>query len=172
MFDIRSMYWTIRTNYESQNLTNFFFDKHVYSFLVLPMGYKNSCFIGQTATEITYSQETVLKFLKMKAWELKSAEWPFAHISDVVIVYCDDIAIFSPNNIQNAEQIHKNVIEFVLWATVLYEFKISKSKFEPFVTKFKFLGHYFDVERACTKIPPSKLNHLNHFVVRHLQLKL
>ena len=64
MFDIRSMYWAIRTNYESQNLTNFFFDRHVYSFLVLAMGYKNSCFIGQTATELTYSQETMLNFFE------------------------------------------------------------------------------------------------------------
>ena len=91
----------------------------------------------------------------MKGWELNSADWPFEDISEVVIVYCDDIVIFSADNIPNAEKIHKNVIEFVLWATVQYGFKIGKSKFEPFVTKFKFLGHYFDVERACTKIPPS-----------------
>ena len=163
MFDIRSMYWAIRTDYESQSLTNFYFDRHVYAFLVLPMGYKNSCFIGQTATEITYSQNTMMKFLQYNGWLLNSPNWPFGNISEIIIVYSDDVALFSPNDIPNAVQIHKNVIEFVLYATIMYGFKIGKSKFEPFVTKFKFLGHFFNVEKECTTIPPAKLEHFKNF---------
>ena len=66
MIDIKSMYWAICIDYESQGITNFFFNRHVYAFEVLPMGYKNACFVGQTATELTYSQQSMIKFLKYK----------------------------------------------------------------------------------------------------------
>ena len=49
------------------------------------MGYKNSCFIGQSASEMTNSQESLLKFLKMKGWELNSENFPFQDISDILI---------------------------------------------------------------------------------------
>ena len=55
------------------------------------------------------------------------------------------------------------MIEFVLYATIMYGFKIGKSKLEPFVTKFKFLGHFFNVEKECTTIPPAKLEHFKNF---------
>ena len=106
MFDIRSMYWSICITHESQELTNFFFDRHVLAFRRLPMGYKNSCFIGQSASEMTYSQESLLRFLKLKGWELNSENFPFADISDIIIIYSDDICVFSPDNIDNAENIH------------------------------------------------------------------
>ena len=109
------------------------------------MGYKNSYFIGQSASEITYSQESMLRFLQMKGWKLNSENWPFEDITDFLLVYCDDVCIFSPDDIPEADKIHKHVIEFVLWATKQHGFKIGKSKFEPFVSKFKFLGYFFDV---------------------------
>ena len=105
MIDIKSMYWAIRTDYESQSLTNFYFDRHVYAFQVLPMGYKNACFVGQTATEITYSQQSMIKFLQYKGWLLNSSNWPFENISEILIVYSDDVALFSPNNIPNSVEI-------------------------------------------------------------------
>ena len=109
------MYWAIRLDYESQGITNFFFNRHVYSFEVLPMGFKNACFVGQTATELTYSQETMIKFLKYKGWALKSSDWPFSDINDIRIIYIDDVAVFSPDNIQNSEKIHGHVLEFVFF---------------------------------------------------------
>ena len=135
------------------------------------MGYKNSCFIGQSASEMTYSQESLLKFLEMKGWTLNSENFLFEDISDILIVYCDDICIFSPDNIPNAEKIHKNVIEYVLWTTIQHGFKIGKSKFEPFVTRFKFLGHFFDVARACKKYLHQNSNIFEHFEHQPQQLR-
>ena len=157
------MYWSIRLDYDSQSITNFFFNHHVYSFEVLPMGFKNACFVGQSASELTYSQQTMLNFLKYKNWTLNSDNWPFSDISEILIVYIDDIAIFSPNNIPNSEKIHGNLLEFVFFATLQYGFKIGKNKFEPFVKNFRFLGHQFDVERGCTMIPPSKVELFRNF---------
>ena len=31
------------------------------------------------------------------------------------------------------------------------------------MTKFKFLGHFFNVEKECTIIPPAKLEHFKNF---------
>ena len=99
----------------------------------------------------------------MKGSNLNSENWPFEDITDFLLVYCDDVIVFSPDDIPNADKIHQHVVEFVLWSTMQHGFKIGKSKFEPFVSKFRFLGHYFDVDRATTKIPPSKLDHFRQF---------
>ena len=157
------MYWSIRLDYNSQNITNFFFNHRVYSFEVLPMGFKNSCYVGQTASELTYSQSTMLKFLEFKNWTLNSENWPFSNINEILIVYVDDISVFSPNNIPNSIKIHCNVLEFTYFATQLYGFKIGRCKFEPFVTNFKYLGHQFDVLKGCTMIPPSKVELFKNF---------
>ena len=85
----------------------------------------------------------MLRFIKMRGWDLNSENWSFEDISDILLVYCDDVCIFSPSDIPNAHKIHKHVIEFVLDATKHSGFKIGKSKFESFKTKFKFLGHFF-----------------------------
>ena len=162
-FDIRSMYWSIHINYESQSLTNFFFNRHVMAFQRLPMGYKNSCYIGQRASELTYSQDSLLKFLQKKGWSLNSEEFPFSDVSEFLIVFCDDIVIFTPDDLPDSDKIHQHVVEFVLWATMQYGFKIGRSKYEPYVSRFKFLGHFFDVQKACTMIPPSKLEHFKQF---------
>ena len=154
-FDITSMYWSMQTMYDSHNLTNSFFGNHVYSFCVLPMGFVNSSYVSQTATELCYSQKSMLKFIESKSWSLGSEHWPFFHICELAIVYVDDVCVVSPNDIPNSLEIHKNVVEFVLWATSQYGFKIGPAKFNPFVTRFKFLGHFFDVERSCTMIPPT-----------------
>ena len=79
------------------------------------MGFKNAGFVGQTASELTYSQQTMLNFLKYKNWTLNSDNWPFSDISEILIVYIDDIAIFSPNNIPNSDKIHGNLLEFVFF---------------------------------------------------------
>ena len=161
--DLRSMYWSIHTTYNSQHLSNFFFDNHVYTFCSLPMGWVNACFIGQSATELTYSQETMLEFLKYKGWLLNSEDWPFSKIGDLLIVYMDDLCIYSPSNIPNHVQIHGNVIEFLLWATARWGFKIGPDKFSPFIKNFKFLGHFFRVDQSCTTIPPTRLQAIKTF---------
>ena len=105
----------------------------------------------------------MLKFLEVKKWKLNSENWPFENIDQFLIVYVDDISVFSPRNIPNDIQIHCNILEFVFFASALYGFKIGRNKFEPFVTKFRYLGHFFDVLRGCTTIPPSKVEIFKNF---------
>ena len=81
------------------------------------MGFKNSCYVGQAASELTYSQSTMIKFLEFKEWKLNSGNWPFSNINEFLIVYVDDISVFSPRNIPNAIQIHCNVLEFTFFAS-------------------------------------------------------
>ena len=127
------------------------------------MGWTNASFVAQRATEMTYSQETMLKFLKKKGWKINSDEWPFKNVMEFLILYLDDICVYSLNNIPNHIKVHFNIIEFLLYATVSWGFKIGPAKFHPWVTQFKFLGHYFDVHKATTGIPPERLNAIKNF---------
>ena len=163
--DLRSMYWAIHTSYATQHLSNFYFDHHVYTFTALPMGWVNACFIGQNATEHTYSQASMLEFLRYKNWSTNSENWPFTDITDIAIIYMDDICFYSPSDIPNSIQIHANIVEFMLWATTRWGFKIGPDKFSPFVKNFKFLGHFFRIDEATTTIPPARLEAIKSFRV-------
>ena len=77
----------------------------------------------------------------------------------------DDICMYSPSDIPNDIQIHANIIEFMLWATTRWGFKIGPDKFSPFVRNFKFLGHFFRVDEAITTIPPARLEAIKSFRV-------
>ena len=69
----------------------------------------------------------------------------------------------TPQNITNAQQVHINALEFIFWASAKFGFKISKRKFKPWQRRFKFLGHFFDVERCTNMIPPPKLKAFAEF---------
>jgi hypothetical protein len=81
------------------------------------MGYSNAAYIAQTASELAYGQLTMMKFLEQKGWKAGSWEWPFLKISEIVIIYLDDLAVTTPMDIDNADQVHLNALEFILFAT-------------------------------------------------------
>ena len=89
--DLCSQYWAISTDYSCQHLSNFWYNHQVYAFTRLPMGYANAAFIAQTASELAYGQSTMLSFLKHKGWKQGSVDWPFQDISEILIVYLDDL---------------------------------------------------------------------------------
>ena len=157
------MYWAISCEYSCQDFTNFYFDGHVYSFTKLPMGWTNRCFTGQQATEMTFSQETIFKFLKMRGFELNSKDWPFLHVSEHLIVYMADIVVFSPDDIDNHIKVYLNLMEFMIWATQFWGFKIGPAKFSPWMRRFKFLGHYFYVDKSTTSIHPTQIEAFKQF---------
>ena len=82
---------------------------------------------------MTYSEETMLKFLKLKGWEINSTEWPFKTVMDFLILYLDDICVYSLNNFPNHIKVHFNLIEFLLYATMTWGFKIGPAKFHPWM---------------------------------------
>jgi hypothetical protein len=127
------------------------------------MGYSNAAYIAQTASELAYGQLTMIKFLEHKGWKAGGSEWPFLKISEIVIIYLDDLCVKTPIAVENADQIHLNALEFVLFATQVYGFKIGRGKFKPWCKTFKFLGHWFDVTRCTNSIPPERLRAFQTF---------
>ena len=112
---------------------------------------------------MTYSQKTMLAFLEFKGWQINSAEWPFSSISEFLILYVDDLIVKTPRGFDNDILVHLHVLEFVLYATKIYGFKISHSKCEILTKSFKFLGHQFDTESECYGIPPERLKAIENF---------
>ena len=88
----------IHVSEATQHLSNFYYDHHVYSFCSLPQGWVNACFVGASATEMAYGQNAMLEFLKFKGWEINSVEWPWNNISELLIIYMDDLCAFSDND--------------------------------------------------------------------------
>ena len=86
-------------------------------------------------------------------------------MSQLLIVYMDDLCCFSPNDQPGHIELHGRVIEFLLWSCTRAGFKIGPNKFAPFVKTFKFLGHYFDTTQGFTKIPPVRLEAIKNFRV-------
>jgi hypothetical protein len=94
------------------------------------MGFSNAAYIAQTASELAYGQLTMMKFLQHKGWVAGGSEWPFLKISEIIIIYLDDLCVTTPISVENADQIHLNALEFVLYATLVYGFKIGRGKFK------------------------------------------
>ena len=161
--DLSNFYWAINMDHSAQHLTNCWFGRQVYSFCRLPMGYVASSYIAQSASELTYGQTTMLKFLKHKNWKMGSTEWPFEKVDQFLIIYLDDLCVTTSKALPNAMQVHLHVIEYLLFSTKLYGLKLGKSKFQPWVVKFKFLGHYFNVEKSTNSIPPDRLKAFKEF---------
>ena len=145
--------------------THFYYDNHVYTFCSLPQGWVNACFVGASATEFAFGQDAMLEFLKSKGWETNSVQWPWGDISQLLIIYMDDLCAFSDSDTPGHVELHGRVIEYLLWATERAGFKIGRNKFSPFVRTFKFLGHYFNVTRGSTAIPPARLEAIKNFRV-------
>ena len=72
-------------------------------------------------------------------------------------MYLDDLVIFTPKGVENSEQVHLNVLEYLLWSSAKLGFKIGKGKFKIFKKCFQFLGHFFSTETSSTGIPPEKI---------------
>ena len=126
--DLCSMYWSIHVSQNTQHLSNFYYDNHVYSFCSLPQGWVNACFVGQSATELAFGQNAMLEFLKFKGWETNSVQWPWGDISQLLIIYMDDLCAFSDSDTPGHVELHGRVIEYLLWATERAGFKINSRR--------------------------------------------
>ena len=108
------------------------------------MGLKSSTYVAMQAARNTYSQENFLTFLRMKGISPGSEECPIQDIEECILLYIDDIAVYTPQNIKNANKLHLLILEFVFFATGKLGFKMKKSKINLMCPVFKFLGHQFN----------------------------
>ena len=125
-WDMTSMYWAIPLNYSSQFKTNFWYVKRIYKMNRLVMGQKNACYIGQRAALLTYYDDNLVAFLKEKGIDKNSSLFPFETVSDFLLVYLDDLVIWSSKKIPNSTKVHLLLVEFLLWCTIKLGFKFSK----------------------------------------------
>ena len=82
----------------------------------------NACYIVQRAALVTYSNSNLAAFLAEKNITLKSKEFPFEKVEDFLLVYLDDLVIWSSKKIK----IHLLLIEFLLWCTIKLGFCICR----------------------------------------------
>ena len=150
------MFFAIKLKPSSQKYTNFWYNKRLLTFKRLIMGLKSSTYVAMHAARNTYSQENFLTFLRMKGISPGSEECPIQDIEDCILLYIDDIAVFTPNNIKDATKLHLLILEFVFYATGKMGFKMKKSKVNVMCPVFKFLGHQFNTGDVSTQIPEDK----------------
>ena len=81
------------------------------------MGVSLSSYIGLQVTTITYSNENLDTFLQMKGLTKNSTDFPYTTVSEFLIIYMDDLLLFTNENQQNAEKIHLLAVEFVLFCS-------------------------------------------------------
>ena len=77
------------------------------------MGWVNAAYIAQTASELAYSQQSIIQFLVEKGWSAGSEDWPFQDISEIIVIYLDDLCLSTPQDIKNGRQVHLHALEFV-----------------------------------------------------------
>ena len=122
------------------------------------MGQKKTCYIGQRAALVTYSNENLAAFLQEKGITLNSPQFPFEKVEDFLIVYLDDLVIWSSKKIQDSTKVHQLLIKFLLWCTIKLGFKFPKSKVHIMPITFKLLGHQINTLENSTSIPDIKLS--------------
>ena len=154
--DLCSMFFAIKIKPGSQKFTNFWYNSRLLSFKRLIMGLKSSTFIAMSAARNTYSQENFLTFLRMKGISPGSKECPIQNVDECILLYIDDIAVFTPQNVKDASKLHLLILEFVFFATGMLGFKMKKSKINLMCDTFKFLGHQFNTGDVSTQIPVDK----------------
>jgi hypothetical protein len=105
-FDLTAMDWSVPLKYADQQKTNFWFDFRLWKMMRMCMGARNACYTGQRAALFTYSQENLLTFLKEKNLKLESEIFPYSDRSQFILVYIDDISIYSSKNCKYPEITH------------------------------------------------------------------
>ena len=120
------------------------------------MGCSLSSFVGSQVTNITYSNEHLTTFLQIKQLEKNTPTFPYSTIDQFLIIYADDLVIFSDRDQENAEDIHILLVEFILFCSIRMGLKFARNKTIVMSNEFQFLGHTF--KDSANSIPESKRN--------------
>jgi hypothetical protein len=118
-FDLKSGFWQVAIREEDKFKTTFNFPAGHYEWNVMPFGLKNA----------------LAKFQRVMDDTLK----PYF---DCLIVYIDDILVFSPSIEQHFKHL-KKLLQAVKQAGLVF----SKNKINLFKIEIKFLGHTIDNEK-------------------------
>ena len=113
----------------------------------LPKGLENAVYVAQKAALLTYSNANLEIFLQEKQLKKGTAQFPFYDVNEFLLIYLNDLCIFSPKGIENADKVHLFLVEFLPFCTIKLVYKMAKNKVQLFPASFKFWGHYFETDK-------------------------
>ena len=112
------MFYSIPINYDSQHKTNFWWNGSVFKMCRLPMGVKNDVYIAQKAALLVYSDGNLTIFLQEKGIKKGSEQFSFYSVSQFLLIYLDNLCLFTPKRIKDANRLHLFLIEYLLYCTI------------------------------------------------------
>ena len=151
--DLADFFSQIPLDSSSKSVFNFYFEDHIMSFDRCPQGWKSSVFYGVLCVKMTFSKESLREFLK-KFPKYRSCRIFEDHLGHYIIFFVDDGLLLSPKSFGIEE--HFALLHFVFWCLQQAGLKISLHKTKFLMTKFKFLGVWYDTEGHS--IPPERIN--------------
>ena len=77
-FDLSGFFFALPLSYESQEVTNFWFDGRIYKFCRCPMGARNSSVFAQMAGQTIFSKKHLRAWTAKNDIVLGSKEFPFS----------------------------------------------------------------------------------------------
>ena len=92
----------------------------------------------------------------MKGLTKNSVEFPYSTVQQFLIIYMDDLLLFTDETQKNALNIHLLTVEFVLYCSKRMGLKFAMNKTILMSKTFKFLGHEFS--DSASSIPASRRN--------------
>ena len=153
-FDLSGFFFALPLSYESQEITNFWFDGKIFKFTRCPMGARNSSVFAQMAGQLIFSE------LHLKSWAaqnnviLGSKEFPFLNPRDFLKTYIDDIVTYSKKDL--GKLVHCKIIDFVFYCIKTSNVKLAKNKCNLFCEVFVYLGHKFSTTENIIRVPDTK----------------
>ena len=90
-FDMSGFFFVLPLSFESQHVTNFWFDGKIYKFCRCPMGARNSSVFAQMAGQMIFSEKHLKEWAAKNNVKLGSSQFPFLHPRDFLKTYIDDI---------------------------------------------------------------------------------
>ena len=124
------------------------------------MGVTLSSYIGLQVTYITYSDDNLDCFLQMKGLTKNSVEFPYSSVKQFLLIYMDDLLVFTDETQQNASNIHLLAVEFVLYCSKRMGLKFVMNKTIFMAKNFKFLGYEF--RDSANSIPGARRNNFKN----------
>ena len=108
MFDLSGFFFSLPLSFESQEITNFWFNGRIFKFCRCPMGAKNSSVFATMAGQCIFSEQHLKIWAAQNGIQLGTLEFPFTHPRQFLKSYIDDIVAFSKK--EHGELMHIKII--------------------------------------------------------------
>ena len=125
-FDLSGFFFALPLSYESQSVTNFWFDGRIFKFTRCPMGARNSSVFAQMAGQLIFSEKHLKEWTEKNNIDLGSPQFPFTHPRDFLKTYIDDICIYTKK--AQGQEVHCKAIEYVFYCVQISNVRFGTKK--------------------------------------------